>query len=186
MIHRIHGCGNHQRMEDGSSHHWCDDENMVDGARTTRTDWKDRATDVAQRWSWADGTGTIGFIESISNPFCGACSRMRVTADGHLHTCLFSAHGTDLRPTLRGEGTSNPRSWTSGAHERTGTPRSEGRNPLPPSALRCPSSEDDQVSIAGKVTDAMTSCEVEGPRSWTTMNRQFPSSVPSVVLSMTK
>ena len=62
------------------------------------------ATDVAQRWSWADGTGTIGFIESISNPFCGACSRMRVTADGHLHTCLFSAHGTDLRPTLRGEG----------------------------------------------------------------------------------
>ena len=48
LIHRIHGCGNHQRMEDGSSHHWCDDENMVDGAWTTRTDWKDRG----------DGRGT--------------------------------------------------------------------------------------------------------------------------------
>ncbi|RZA23865.1 MAG: GTP 3',8-cyclase MoaA, partial [Lysobacteraceae bacterium] len=47
-----------------------------------------------------DGAGEIGFVSSISEPFCGDCQRARVSADGHLYTCLFSAAGADLRATI--------------------------------------------------------------------------------------
>jgi len=58
--------------------------------------------ETAQRYAYADGLGEIGLINSITQPFCGACSRARVTADGMLYTCLFSGQGTPLRPLLRG------------------------------------------------------------------------------------
>lgn len=58
------------------------------------------ATATSVNYRHADGSGDIGFIASISQPFCGACSRARVSADGQLYTCLFAVQGTDLRPWL--------------------------------------------------------------------------------------
>jgi cyclic pyranopterin phosphate synthase len=63
----------------------------------------DRATpgDVATRWRYRDGAGEIGVIASVTQPFCGACTRARISADGRLYTCLFAAAGHDLRELLR-------------------------------------------------------------------------------------
>lgn len=57
--------------------------------------------EVAVRYRFADGAGEIGFISSVSQPFCGECSRLRLSADGRLYTCLFAAEGFDLRALLR-------------------------------------------------------------------------------------
>jgi GTP 3',8-cyclase len=57
--------------------------------------------EVAKRYSFDDGRGEIGFISSVSEPFCGDCHRARLSADGAVYTCLFAAHGTDLRAPLR-------------------------------------------------------------------------------------
>ena len=54
-------------------------------------------SDVATRWAHSDGSGEIGFISSVSSPFCGDCVRARLSADGHLFTCLFASGGHDLR-----------------------------------------------------------------------------------------
>jgi cyclic pyranopterin phosphate synthase len=56
---------------------------------------------TARRWRFADGRGEIGFISPVSEPFCGDCNRIRLTAEGMLRTCLFSLHETDLRTPLR-------------------------------------------------------------------------------------
>jgi cyclic pyranopterin phosphate synthase len=56
----------------------------------------------ADRYVFADGRGEIGFISSVSEPFCTSCNRVRLTSDGKLRTCLFSLHETDLRALLRG------------------------------------------------------------------------------------
>jgi len=50
---------------------------------------------------FADGQGEIGFITSVTEPFCGACTRARLSSDGNLFTCLFASAGTDLRTPLR-------------------------------------------------------------------------------------
>jgi cyclic pyranopterin phosphate synthase len=57
--------------------------------------------EVASRYGFDDGAGEVGFVGSISAPFCGDCHRARVSADGRLYTCLFAAEGADLRPWLR-------------------------------------------------------------------------------------
>lgn len=57
--------------------------------------------EVANRYAFEDGQGEIGFISSISEPFCGSCTRARLSADGRLYTCLFAANGTDLRTLLK-------------------------------------------------------------------------------------
>ncbi|MBW2233457.1 MAG: GTP 3',8-cyclase MoaA [Deltaproteobacteria bacterium] len=57
--------------------------------------------EVARRWRYADGSGEIGIITSVSQPFCGDCTRARLTTDGQLVTCLFATGGTDLRGPLR-------------------------------------------------------------------------------------
>jgi cyclic pyranopterin phosphate synthase len=57
--------------------------------------------EVAQRYQYDDGEGEIGFISSVTEPFCGSCSRARLSADGVLYTCLFATQGTDLREPLR-------------------------------------------------------------------------------------
>ena len=59
------------------------------------------AAETARRYEFTDGAGEIGFINSISEPFCGDCSRARITADGEFYSCLFSAHGTGLRDKIR-------------------------------------------------------------------------------------
>jgi len=56
--------------------------------------------EVASRYAYADGAGEIGFVSSVTAPFCGDCHRARVSADGRLYTCLFAASGHDLRPLL--------------------------------------------------------------------------------------
>jgi cyclic pyranopterin phosphate synthase len=56
---------------------------------------------TSRRWVFADGQGSIGFISPVSEPFCGDCNRIRVTAEGKLRTCLFSMTETDLRGPLR-------------------------------------------------------------------------------------
>ncbi|HJW22066.1 MAG TPA: GTP 3',8-cyclase MoaA [Candidatus Limnocylindrales bacterium] len=57
--------------------------------------------EVASRWRYADGSGEVGIIASVSKPFCGDCTRARLSAEGELYTCLFSAVGHDLRGPLR-------------------------------------------------------------------------------------
>jgi cyclic pyranopterin phosphate synthase len=62
--------------------------------------------EVATRYRYRDGTGELGVIASVTRPFCGACTRARLSADGKLYTCLFAAAGHDLRAMLR-EGASD-------------------------------------------------------------------------------
>jgi cyclic pyranopterin phosphate synthase len=57
--------------------------------------------EVAERYAFEDGAGEIGFISSVSQPFCGDCSRARLSADGKMYTCLFARDGHDLRLPLR-------------------------------------------------------------------------------------
>ena len=57
--------------------------------------------EVARRWRYRDGEGEIGVISSVSQPFCGDCTRARLTTDGSLVTCLFAAGGTSLRDPMR-------------------------------------------------------------------------------------
>jgi len=56
--------------------------------------------EVASRYAYADGGGEVGFVGSVTAPFCGDCHRARVSADGRLYTCLFAAQGHDLRPAV--------------------------------------------------------------------------------------
>jgi len=56
--------------------------------------------EVAERYAFADGIGEVGFISSITQPFCGDCTRARLSADGLVYTCLFGNHGHDLKPLL--------------------------------------------------------------------------------------
>jgi len=57
--------------------------------------------EVARRWRYVDGAGEIGFIASVTQPFCGTCTRARISAEGQLYTCLFAVKGTDFRQILR-------------------------------------------------------------------------------------
>ena len=58
--------------------------------------------EVAKRYRYRDGSGEIGIIASVTQPFCGDCTRVRLSADGNLYTCLFATTGHDLRSLLRG------------------------------------------------------------------------------------
>lgn len=75
--------------------------------KTVQARWPLRAVsrnypgEVARRYEYVDGGGEIGFISSVTMPFCGSCSRARLSADGMLYTCLFATQGTDLREPLR-------------------------------------------------------------------------------------
>jgi cyclic pyranopterin phosphate synthase len=62
----------------------------------------DKVGEVARRYAFRDGKGEVGFISSVTQPFCGACSRARLSSDGVFYTCLFAQAGTDLRGPLRG------------------------------------------------------------------------------------
>jgi cyclic pyranopterin phosphate synthase len=55
-------------------------------------------------WRWADGAGLVGFIDPVTQPFCGRCDRLRLTADGQFRNCLFSTTEWDVRDVLRGGG----------------------------------------------------------------------------------
>ena len=91
--------------------------------------------ETAQRWGYADGTGEIGVISSVTQAFCGSCNRARLSTEGKLYLCLFASEGHDLRPLLRGGATDEQLAgaiadiWQ-GRHDRY----SELRASLPPEA----------------------------------------------------
>lgn len=96
-------------MDVGNVNHW--DRQLVvpsaDLLKVIHDRWslrpveKQPVGETARRYSFNDGGGEIGFISSISEPFCGDCSRARITADGTFYSCLFSARGTELRDRIR-------------------------------------------------------------------------------------
>ncbi len=57
--------------------------------------------EVAERWRYRDGDGEIGFISSVTQPFCGDCTRVRLSPEGRVYTCLFASVGHDLKAPLR-------------------------------------------------------------------------------------
>jgi cyclic pyranopterin phosphate synthase len=61
--------------------------------------------EVARRWRYKDGGGELGVISSVTQPFCGDCTRARLSAEGRLFTCLFAVRGHDLRAAIRGGAT---------------------------------------------------------------------------------
>ena len=61
--------------------------------------------EVAKRWRYSDGVGEIGLIASVTQPFCGDCTRARISAEGRLYTCLFGVRGHDVRALVRGGAT---------------------------------------------------------------------------------
>jgi len=72
----------------------------------------ENASETAKRWAFADGRGEIGIIAPVSEPFCGHCNRLRLTADGKIRTCLFSVTEHDLRSLLRnGSSDADISSW---------------------------------------------------------------------------
>jgi cyclic pyranopterin phosphate synthase len=74
--------------------------------------------EVAKRYRYLDGGGEIGVIASVTQPFCGDCTRARLSTDGKLYTCLFASEGTDLRDQMRNEASDTElrdkitRTWT--------------------------------------------------------------------------
>src|SRR6187397_901210 len=92
--------------------------------------------EVAQRFRYRDGAGEIGVITSVTQPFCGDCTRARIPAEGKLYTCLFALRGTDLRALLRsGASDEDLRDavagvWTKRA-DRYSEIRTEGTTDLP-------------------------------------------------------
>jgi GTP 3',8-cyclase len=96
-------------MDVGNTNGWRIDD-VVSGREIVETlsrEWPLVAADenyfgeVAERWLYADGAGEIGVITSVTQPFCGTCTRARLSANGQLYLCLFAAHGHDLRTMLR-------------------------------------------------------------------------------------
>jgi cyclic pyranopterin phosphate synthase len=97
-------------MDVGNRNHWQPDQ-VVHSARLLeqiRRHWPVTALpgsyrgEVAERYRYDDGAGELGFISSVSAPFCGDCSRARLSSEGRFYTCLFATQGLDLRALLRG------------------------------------------------------------------------------------
>jgi GTP 3',8-cyclase len=96
-------------MDVGNRNHWRPD--MVvpsrELAERINTRWpmqpvsQNYRGEVAERWRFDDGGGEVGFISSVSQPFCAACSRARLSSEGKFYTCLFATQGIDLRAPLR-------------------------------------------------------------------------------------
>lgn len=113
LVEHFRGSGHTLRliefMDVGNINHWSR-EQVVPSAvllKAVHDRWPLRPvaqqapSETARRYSFLDGAGEIGFISSITEPFCGDCSRARVTADGVFYSCLFSSKGTALRPLMR-------------------------------------------------------------------------------------
>jgi cyclic pyranopterin phosphate synthase len=96
-------------MDVGNTNHWRMDEvvpsseirDLIHAQWPLVVDAPAYPGEVAKRHRYLDGRGEIGLISSVTQPFCGACTRARLSADGKLYTCLFGAVGHDLRAALR-------------------------------------------------------------------------------------
>jgi len=95
-------------MDVGGAAHWSESGVLTSTAVRQRIEQahsllpapQERGSDTAQRYLYADGAGEVGFISSVSEPFCGACSRARVSVDGKMFLCLFATDSVNLRPYL--------------------------------------------------------------------------------------
>ena len=88
--------------------------------------------EVARRYQYVDGQGELGFISSVTEPFCGACSRARLSADGTIYTCLFATDGVNLREVLRdGSGDDAIAEILTDTWNRRSDRYSELRDPVP-------------------------------------------------------
>ncbi|HEX2252872.1 MAG TPA: GTP 3',8-cyclase MoaA [Thermoanaerobaculia bacterium] len=96
-------------MDVGTTNGWCL-EDVVPGDEIVRRIGEEMPLEalpprypgeVATRFRYLDGSGEVGVITSVTRPFCGGCTRARLSADGTLYTCLFAARGTDLKTPLR-------------------------------------------------------------------------------------
>jgi len=113
LVERFRGTGVVVRfieyMDVGNRNHWMPDRVVPSRELKQRIEerWPLVATaagyrgEVAERYRFADGGGEIGFISSVSQPFCGDCTRARLSSEGVLYTCLFATTGMDLRDPLR-------------------------------------------------------------------------------------
>lgn len=113
LIEHFRGTGHTVRliefMDVGNINHWSRDQVIPNAEILKRVHqrWPLRPVarqafgETARRYEFTDGAGEVGFISSISEPFCGDCTRARVTADGVFYSCLFSSSGTELRPVVR-------------------------------------------------------------------------------------
>jgi cyclic pyranopterin phosphate synthase len=96
-------------MDVGTINHWRRDDTVPSAelVRAIGARWplvpvgRNYHGEVASRYAFADGQGEVGFISSVTEPFCGDCTRARLSSDGQLFTCLFAAKGTDLKGPLR-------------------------------------------------------------------------------------
>ena len=96
----VGNCNHWDRSEVVPSAEWIE---KIDARWPIRPVRRRTAAETAQRYEYVDGQGEIGFISSITKPFCGGCTRARVTADGLFYSCLFSSKGTNLMPLIRHE-----------------------------------------------------------------------------------
>ena len=96
-------------MDVGNLNHWSQEQVLPSAVlvKAIHDRWPLRPVaasypgETARRYRFEDGAGEVGFISSITEPFCGDCSRARLTADGVFYSCLFAASGTDLRTLVR-------------------------------------------------------------------------------------
>jgi cyclic pyranopterin phosphate synthase len=96
-------------MDVGSSNAWCMDEvipsgdivKMIDAEMPLEPIDPNYPGEVAERWRYRDGGGEVGVISSVTQAFCATCTRIRLSTEGKLYTCLFASRGHDLRALLR-------------------------------------------------------------------------------------
>ncbi|MDQ3987268.1 MAG: GTP 3',8-cyclase MoaA [Actinomycetota bacterium] len=96
-------------MDVGTTNHWRMAEvvpgaeivSLIDSIMPLEPTGPNYGGEVAKRYRYRDGGGEIGIIASVTQPFCGDCTRLRLSAEGRLYTCLFASEGHDLRPLLR-------------------------------------------------------------------------------------
>jgi len=151
LIERFHGTGVIVRfieyMDVGNRNHWRPD--LVVPSRELVARIAERYPleplernyrgEVAERYRFADGQGEVGFISSVTQPFCGDCSRARLSSDGALYTCLFATRGMSLRDPLRAGASDEEltemirRAWLARAdrysEQRASARRSSGQEP---------------------------------------------------------
>ena len=96
-------------MDVGNINHWKQSETVPSQeiVQLIKTKWPIQAIkpnykeEVASRYRFKDGKGELGFISSVTKPFCGSCSRARLSSDGKLYNCLFASTGQDVKPWLK-------------------------------------------------------------------------------------
>lgn len=142
LIERFRGTGHVVRfieyMDVGTVNGWRNDRVVPGAELVQRIDarWPlealpRSAASTARRWRFRDGGGEVGFINSVTEPFCGGCTRARLSADGKLYTCLFAHAGHDLRSLLRaGESDEALRATVAGIWSHRGDRYSERRAEL--------------------------------------------------------